>query len=588
MPQANAQFGPYVFSALNTASYDSTGIAQGSMFVIFGEEMGPATLTGAPTLPLPNDLAGTSVTVTAGSTTLQCPLFYVSFGQIAAVLPSTTPLGVAHVGVKYNSFSSGPAVPINVVASSIGIFTISSTGIGPGIFTDGLNASLKTNGNSAKPGDILIAWATGAGPITSPDNSVSTTFPNFPGIQVWVGNQSAQVTYGGPSGCCVAVDQIQFVVPQGITGCNVPVVITGGGKSSATATLPITDAGGPCSDTGPTIPTNLLTSIDGGAPVRAGLIGMGPVNLFTRASRSSSTDFGRQLSEALHVKVPPQDAERIMRAAQSRDRKAISVALSKYARQWKSLSARKRLSLAATAAANAGRQGIGVAFGGISNEGFAAALFSAQFPPAGSCVVLPATAPSKVGTSGGGLDAGSSLSLIGAAGPMSLTPAAKGAYYSEFPISIMGSDVPLGSYTLSGTGGADIGPFSVTTTVSASLAFTNKSQLAQIDRTQPLVVSWTGGAAGQYVLIGGYSQGTYAPLPPQITTGPARFICTEAVSKGTFTIPAFVLSSLWPTPDGSGVLFIAPNPLSQPVNIPGLDAAWVMNASSDSANVMFK
>ena len=52
---------PYLFSANNAANYDPTAIAQGSMFVIFGFQLGPSTLVSATQLPLPNTLAGTSV-----------------------------------------------------------------------------------------------------------------------------------------------------------------------------------------------------------------------------------------------------------------------------------------------------------------------------------------------------------------------------------------------------------------------------------------------------------------------------------------------------------------------------------------------
>src|SRR5580698_9074345 len=75
---------PFLESANNAANYDPTAIALGSMFVVFGESMGPFTLVSASQLPLPNNLAGTSVTVTSGGTTLNCPMFYTSYGQVVA------------------------------------------------------------------------------------------------------------------------------------------------------------------------------------------------------------------------------------------------------------------------------------------------------------------------------------------------------------------------------------------------------------------------------------------------------------------------------------------------------------------------
>jgi hypothetical protein len=70
---------PVVFSANNSADY-STTLAQGSLFVIFGYNLGPPNLVQVSSFPLPNLLADTSVTVQSGKATL------VSTGQRAASL----------------------------------------------------------------------------------------------------------------------------------------------------------------------------------------------------------------------------------------------------------------------------------------------------------------------------------------------------------------------------------------------------------------------------------------------------------------------------------------------------------------------
>ena len=62
---------------LNGGSYalpglPNSGIAQGSIFVVFGQELGPATLVQVSSFPLPTSqgLAGTSIRVTVGGTTV--------------------------------------------------------------------------------------------------------------------------------------------------------------------------------------------------------------------------------------------------------------------------------------------------------------------------------------------------------------------------------------------------------------------------------------------------------------------------------------------------------------------------------------
>ena len=82
----------------NVASYadpqlPNGAIAEGSIFTIFGSNMGPAVLAYASGLPLPTTLSGTSVSVTVTGSTVACFLFYTSAGQVAAILPSTTPVG---------------------------------------------------------------------------------------------------------------------------------------------------------------------------------------------------------------------------------------------------------------------------------------------------------------------------------------------------------------------------------------------------------------------------------------------------------------------------------------------------------------
>jgi uncharacterized protein (TIGR03437 family) len=67
----------------------NTGMALGSMFVIFGSGLGPVTLQQVSSYPLPTTqgLGGTSVTVTVAGTTVPCIMIYTLSTQVAAVLP---------------------------------------------------------------------------------------------------------------------------------------------------------------------------------------------------------------------------------------------------------------------------------------------------------------------------------------------------------------------------------------------------------------------------------------------------------------------------------------------------------------------
>jgi uncharacterized protein (TIGR03437 family) len=575
---------PIVFSANNSADY-STTIAQGSLFVVFGFSLGPATLVQVSTFPLPNMLSGTSVTVTSGASTLNYPMVYASNGQVAAILPSNTPVGPASVTVAIfgetdpNGYST---TPITVAESSTGLYTSTESGLGAGIFTTP-GGTLETFSHSAKPGDVVTAWATGLGPIRSPDNILPTSFPNFPNVQVWVAGQSAQVLYAGRSGCCAALDQIDFMVPAVANGCNVPVVVVSGGSSSNTVTLPVSASGGTCTDSGPSVPASILTKADAGQPVKVAAIAIGPIVFGNRAAAQEA--LAKRLSRAFHTRVSEADAARLMRAYAANNPRAIRRAMFKYASRWKALDARTKASIIVQIGQT--QEGAAAFFGLFGSEGTAAMIGSAQLPVAGSCIVLPKSYPSGVGSVSSGLDAGPSLSLTGAAGSVTLKEIfnRNGQYHAAFAASVTGSNVPLGSYTISGSGGNDVGAFSAKIIVASHLAISNKPSLATIDRTQPLTVTWTGGVAGNYVLIGAYAPSNG---PSGISMGNPFFACTEDAGKGAFTIPSYILSAVNATGNAKGVLAITPNPLSNQIAIPGIDLAYFIDGSNDTTNVTFR
>jgi uncharacterized protein (TIGR03437 family) len=174
IPQVMAQ--PNVASVENAASnidprMPNSGIAQGSIFVIYGKGMGPAAAVVSPMPFQSTTLSNTSVSVAVGGTTVSAPLYYTSASQVAALLPSNTPTGTGSVTVTYNGQTSAKA-NITVVANNLALFTIDSTGTGPAIVTypdyslvspykAGNCGGPNTNCGAANPGDILILWATG-------------------------------------------------------------------------------------------------------------------------------------------------------------------------------------------------------------------------------------------------------------------------------------------------------------------------------------------------------------------------------------------------------------------------------------------
>jgi len=150
---------------VNSASYaaaalPSGAIAQGSLFVVFGSGLGPAALQQITAYPLSTTFGGTSITVTVNGTSTKPLIVYTSAGQLAAIMPSATPVGTGTLTVTYNGAISATQA-VTVVPSSFGIYSVNQGGTGAGIIT---NTNFQTVGfnSSANPGEAYIIWGTGA------------------------------------------------------------------------------------------------------------------------------------------------------------------------------------------------------------------------------------------------------------------------------------------------------------------------------------------------------------------------------------------------------------------------------------------
>ena len=165
----------------NPQALPNGAIAQGAIFVVYGSDLGPANIAFAPTAFQTASLSGTTVAVKMNGASVNVPLYYTSAGQVAALLPSDIPTGTGTITVSYGGQTS-PTSPLTVVANNLGIFTINSSGQGPGIVTyadyslvsDEKAADCggpNTTCGAANPGDTLILWATGLGPVSGNDVS---------------------------------------------------------------------------------------------------------------------------------------------------------------------------------------------------------------------------------------------------------------------------------------------------------------------------------------------------------------------------------------------------------------------------------
>ena len=247
---ALAQAPPNIVAIQNNYSYTlpfspNYGIAQGSIFVVLGSNLAPSA-TGLQSTPLTTNLNGVTMTVTVGLTVTHPILYYVTPAQIAAILPSATPLGAGTLAITVVGLTA--TAPIQIVQSNFGILTLNGAGSGPAAAFDASSAPLGPL-HSAAPGSTITLWGSGAGPDTG-DETVAQTPANLANIpiEVDIGGIPATVSYHGRS-TYPGVDQINVAVPATVTpGCWVSVVVQSAGSIGNFATIPVAPGGGACSD----------------------------------------------------------------------------------------------------------------------------------------------------------------------------------------------------------------------------------------------------------------------------------------------------------------------------------------------------
>ena len=158
----------------------------------------------------------------------------------------------------------------------------------------------------------------------------------------------------------------------------------------------------------------------------------------------------------------------------------------------------------------------------------------------GSCYVYDRTYPlngTDPANPQAALDAGS-LSLSGpnvAGASLGKIALPTGPFYSY---SAPAGTIAAGKYTLTGNGGTQVGPFTVSANFPTSFVATNFDSITTVNRSQPLVINWTSsGTDLVYILV---STAT-------LTAGNNHIVtvgCIAPAAPGTFTIPVSQLSQL--------------------------------------------
>jgi uncharacterized protein (TIGR03437 family) len=500
LPYAFAQ--PAIDGIVNAASYttapsDASGnqignniIAQGSIFAVFGRAMGPTILTYAAGLPLPTsvpDSNGTSIAIASGGKTVNAFMVYTSAGQLAAIMPSTATVGDATLTVAYNGKTSVPA-KITVVKSQLGIFTANAQGTGPAASQHGADSSPIQLTTAAKPGETIVLYGTGLGPIATADNIPPGAVPVGSNVIVTVAGKVVTPDYAGRSPNFPGLDQINFKVPADVTtGCYVPASVTASGQVSQDFVLSIAAAGASVCTHPLGLNQSALATLDSGGTVNVGLFQM--LRAYVAFINNSLEGAGGLFD-------------------------------------------------------NVNANGVFQMYNRIP-----AAFGAAPYPaPLNGCVVIDQVITgSAFSVPDFSLIGGKELIphpiALNVSGPgnaqASLSRSATGGYLGLFLQPILGP----GSWSIIGNGGPDVGPFNAKITLPDNLVWTNLGNFSNVPLLD-LTITWTGGNAPGNPVVTIFGNSTVVNAVDPSKSRAKSFYCAAPASAGKFVVTREVRQQL--------------------------------------------
>ena len=542
---------PAITAVLDAAAY-TPDVAQGSVFVVKGTGLCPAgTVYGV--IPLSQaPLNGVKITFTAasGGTPTDAYMVYTygagAANQLAAILPSTLPAGDYNVTVT-NTGGTSPAFKATVVAHKFGIITVNGSGAGRAVVQNYISPAQYDLGryttgtlagftySPAHPGQIIVIWGTGMGPIGSPDNVVpgAIDLRGSLDIQVVIGGVAYKPDlYAGRAPSLPGADEIVMALPANVaTGCLLSLQVSVNGQLSNPTLVSIAQ-GSDATCTTPGLTTEQLSRLDQGGKFNVGTISLsGSVDTHTNNQQRTTVS---RLDEASAV------------------------------------------------------------FVSLSADGLTpATIGQSTTPPANGCTVVRQILSPAIPTAN--LPA---FTLLGA-GQLSLSgPNVNKTAIST--ITLLGGNVAGvtatngavlagGTYTVTGAGGKDVGPFQASIQMVQPLLVTGGVS-TEIDRTRPLAITWTGGGTSQVTINGGSTTQAPGSTAANRLIDSGQFECITTADKGGFTVPVSVLQQL---PAGDGNVRLSSNYIMSNFTAPlvaggNLDFGYFYTGFQNSFNPTYK
>ena len=212
---------------VSAASFSASALAPESIAATFGLGLA-ATTESATVTPLPTSLGGTSVSVRDGAGVARpAPLFFVSPTQINFLVPAGTAGGTAAVTV-FGPDGGARTEWLSIDQVSPGLFTANADG-------RGVAAALawRLSAGGGQSFEPIAAFDPGAGrylplPVDlgpEADQVFLVLFgtglrarSSLAAVSARIGGAEAQVTYAGPQGDFLGLDQVNVRLPRGLAG----------------------------------------------------------------------------------------------------------------------------------------------------------------------------------------------------------------------------------------------------------------------------------------------------------------------------------------------------------------------------------
>jgi uncharacterized protein (TIGR03437 family) len=225
---------------VNAASF-LPGVSPGGIAVIFGQNLNNLGISTAATgTPLPDQLGGVFVYVNG----IAAPMYSITSAdgqdQISFQVPFETPTGPGAAQIRVVSQDQTTAsVVVDSFTEDPGIFTFNGFAV-----ATHLNGSLVTPADPATPGETIVLYTTGLGPLTIdvtdgyPPPSDALAFTVDP-VQALVRGEQCSVLFSGLAPEFVGVYQLNLTLPLDLPFGDLDIQISTPSATSAVAKLSV-------------------------------------------------------------------------------------------------------------------------------------------------------------------------------------------------------------------------------------------------------------------------------------------------------------------------------------------------------------